>query len=241
MSRSSNKRPPETDVSDSSPKRPRPHSSNRSVSTNSDNSGASSHNTASHELSSPSSPSSSSLAPTPYSASSSSSSGHRDRDDLCSVAPNGDAVHSVPSEDEENEPIILTRPKPPMYRIPTSDLSARLAAFLPALRAANDNLERDIAAGKVMSAEIHDDSEDVDDRADGEGRRTDQYIEMNLGLGVLEQKSDDESEASSDRSPDSSNGESEGTRWSRGDTDVLDRLMGNKPITTRPIIEEMEQ
>ena len=66
--------------------------------------------------------------------------------------------------------------------IPTSatgvlPLLSRLGAFLPQLRAANAELDSSIAAGQISDKCI----ENV-------GSDEEQYIEMNLGLGVLEEK-----------------------------------------------------
>ena len=129
---------------------------------------------------------------------------------------------------------------------------ARMSSFLPEMAAANQTLEAERVAGRLEKRRL----ENV---ADGEG-----YIEMvcrqapgesqessdlltdvqNLGLGVLEEKRDSQSESSS------SSGDSEDDGVLPQDspaqikeTKVLERLMGRKKDSTktqpRPTIEEI--
>lgn len=109
-----------------------------------------------------------------YSSSSSSAAETSEKED------DSDASHSSSdSDDEADEPItITTRPKPRIHRVPDSDLSSRLSAFLPALKAANEDLQRDLAAGRLVSAELHEDSEEATEELEGDGQRRGQYIEM---------------------------------------------------------------
>ncbi|RPB23767.1 hypothetical protein L211DRAFT_838197 [Terfezia boudieri ATCC MYA-4762] len=59
----------------------------------------------------------------------------------------------------------------------TSEIFTRINTFLPELRAANAQLESEIVQGRISERRIEDVGEDEE-----------QYIEMNLGLGVLEEK-----------------------------------------------------
>ncbi|KAK4899461.1 hypothetical protein LTR27_003194 [Elasticomyces elasticus] len=123
-------------------------------------------------------------------------------------------------EDSDDEPVVtIGAPKKPAIAKTKEallggahDLSARISALLPQLAAANSALE----AGE-----------------DGE-----QHIEMNLGLGVLEEKGDGSSESSGYTSDDDSEHSdagdlplSSGTakrKTTDHDTDVLGKLMGHK-------------
>ena len=108
-----------------------------------------------------------------------------------------------------------------------SDLQRRLSTFIPDLAAANDELEVERAAGTLGDRNI----EDVDEQS---------YIEMNLGLGVLEEKrhSESGSETSDDnRSLEGENEgdeaamasrEGEGLRNGEAETDVLGKLLRRK-------------
>ncbi|OJD22464.1 hypothetical protein ACJ73_06189 [Blastomyces percursus] len=128
--------------------------------------------------------------------------------------------------------------KPSIRRFNTTTLRNRLASFLPKLRATNENLEQEIAAGNVAGVEL-----DHSDETKVEG----QYIEMNLGLGVLEGQTDD---AASDTSTGSGSAiardEDESTKSASAsqpkplnNTNVMNKLMGKKPEMKRPTIEEI--
>ncbi len=81
-----------------------------------------------------------------------------------------------------------------MHRSTTvSDIHNRLSTLLPSLAAANEELEAERSAGTLGKRNI----EDVDDA---------QYIEMNLGLGVLEEKEPNGTETGSS-SEDGASGE----------------------------------
>ncbi|PGH00089.1 hypothetical protein GX51_05986 [Blastomyces parvus] len=178
----------------------------------------------SSSCSSPSSPSSSSS-----SSSSSDNESESESNHLPTVSGASDIV-SVPLRGPHS--------KPSIRRFNGSALRNRLTSFLPELRAANENLEQDIAAGNVASVELdHSDETEVDG----------QYIEMNLGLGVLEEQ--DEA-ADSDTSMDSestiSHADDESTQSPstsqpnpRNNTNVMNKLMGQKPEKKRPTIEEI--
>jgi len=71
------------------------------------------------------------------------------------------------------------------------------------------------------------------------------YYPQNLGLGVLEEKTGDISETSRDESPGSDSENSVANprselRASNQEENVLRKLMGNKPRTSKPAIEEID-
>ena len=123
-------------------------------------------------------------------------SAHARDSSMSSVQPGddeSDATSSISSDSDSDisdsdgeEVVALGGPKKPQIFHPSSgdgmhDLKARIADLLPQLKAANSMLE---------SGEGQHSIEDVED---GE-----QHIEMNLGLGVLEQQEDGSSSESSD-------------------------------------------
>ncbi|RAH65706.1 uncharacterized protein BO66DRAFT_395250 [Aspergillus aculeatinus CBS 121060] len=140
-------------------------------------------------------------------------------------------------------PRIPALPKPNIHRIPqTPDLLSRLSAFLPQMKTANEQLERDIAAGRAKDIRL-DDAMDEDEDGDEDEEEEDgkRYIEMNLGLGVLEEKRPDD-EISTAAPP----GNEETVLASRPkDSGVLDTLMGNTnaaaAAASKPTIEELEK
>jgi hypothetical protein len=172
-----------------------------------------------------------------------------DDDDPTSSSGSSSEESDSDSSDEEDEeinqtttsastiPSIPHRPKPrikPMKTKAGSDLLSRLSAFLPQMKDANDTLEKEIAAGRGKDM-VLDDADEEDGK---------QYIEMNLGLGVLKEKrdGDDSSEADSDdENPYAANGHSGG----QSDSDVLGKLMGAKKSVKsdkeKPSIEEMAE
>ncbi|ORY97386.1 hypothetical protein BCR43DRAFT_489686 [Syncephalastrum racemosum] len=80
----------------------------------------------------------------------------------------------------------VPRKKPKMFKVqPNSDILSRVQAFLPQMQQANQSLERADPAAL--------DIENVDEDEE-------QYIEMNLGLGVLEEKKKKGTGSSSDSS-----------------------------------------
>ncbi|PWY73142.1 hypothetical protein BO94DRAFT_475428 [Aspergillus sclerotioniger CBS 115572] len=169
-----------------------------------------------------------------------------DEDDYTSSSGSSDSD----SDDEDEETIAHEKPetKPPtddMPRIPSipkprihrieknPDLLSRLSAFLPQMKTANEHLEQEIAAGRAKDVRL----DDMDDDEEGH------YIEMNLGLGVLEEKQPDE------ESNNAAEDESEGKRnehvlperpKAAKDSNVLDTLMGNAESSSeKPTIEEI--
>lgn len=125
---------------------------------------------------------------------------------------------SSSEEDEEPEPTIptvTTRSKPNFSaRIAAGapSLEDRLKSFLPQLAEANSKLEQE---GGSM--------EDVKD--------DEPHIEMNLGLGVLKEKSGKEGEESSDSEEETEEGEdaeASSPERKRKEKDVMRKLMGGK-------------
>ena len=151
-----------------------------------------------------------------------------------SVETESDEIDS--DEDEEgtdrHQPLIVTVPS----RIsdtatPSANLKSRLVSFIPQLQQANAELatDPDVAAKRIDT---------VDDEEE-------QYIEMNLGLGVLKAKPTTEVTAtlktavSEDReSPDDSTSVSEDeVRTENTPTGIVDKLKGVKPVKRK--IEEV--
>ncbi|KAK6005002.1 hypothetical protein QM012_007781 [Aureobasidium pullulans] len=149
---------------------------------------------------------------------------------------NSPSQSPAPSQSSSTIPtsIPTLRPKKqkPNFALPaTSDLQSRLQAFLPQMAAANAELEKLAKDGGLEGKRL----EDV-----GEG---DEYVEMELGLGVMEEKkggegsSDDSShESSEDSSEDSSDNDEEDDQEHKKkqkekeqkEKDILGRLMGHK-------------
>lgn len=118
------------------------------------------------------------------------------------------------------------------------------------MRSANEELETERARGDLAKR-------DIENISTGDGEENEEatgYIEMNLGLGVLEEKngteSDSESESGSDSSSDDNNIESIGAMEEKQQAskeqkrhskrDVLGKLMG-QPRREKPEIEVIEK
>lgn len=86
-----------------------------------------------------------------------------------------------------------------------SSLMSKLPSFLAQMDAANQELEAEKAAGTIAARRL-----EIEDNE--EGSKSEQYIEMNLGLGVLEEKTGDSDTSSEGESSD--------------DEDIMDKLMG---------------
>ncbi|KAL1977925.1 hypothetical protein VTN31DRAFT_784 [Thermomyces dupontii] len=139
--------------------------------------------------------------------------GNEETDDVASDAKEQfDEITTVPG-----------RPRPRIERPQHSELLSRVSSFLPQLKAANEDLERRIAEGNARDHVLDDVPDD-----DEQGGRP--YIEMNLGLGVLEEKREGDEDASENSDDGAANG------------NVLDRLMGQKSQSDRPKpgIEEVD-
>ncbi|KAI5251484.1 hypothetical protein E4T42_04223 [Aureobasidium subglaciale] len=150
---------------------------------------------------------------------------------------NSPSQSPVPSQSSSTIPstIPTLRPKtqkPSFARPAASDLQSRLQSFLPQMAAANAELEKLAKEGGLEGKRL----EDV-----GEGE---EYVEMELGLGVMEAKKEgeDSSDDSSDESSDESSEDSSEADDDEADTeekkkqkekeqkekDILGRLMGHK-------------
>ncbi|KAL4768582.1 hypothetical protein BDW60DRAFT_197147 [Aspergillus nidulans var. acristatus] len=155
------------------------------------------------------------------SSSGSSLSSSDDEDDDAQSETGGDI-----NKDNEEITSLPARRKPDIRRIEQeSSLLNRLSAFLPQMKSANEDLEREIAAGRAKDIRL----DDVDEGSDGQ--RDGQYIEMNLGLGVLEEKRPGDQD---ERDVSESHGQSE-------DTDLLDRLLGKEKTSpsAKPSIQDL--
>ncbi|KAL1606372.1 hypothetical protein SLS60_003774 [Paraconiothyrium brasiliense] len=121
---------------------------------------------------------------------------------------------------EEVVNIRANRGKRPDFKLPgdeeSDDIRPFLKAFLPKLKAANEELEAQKRAGTLQSSEIIGDEE-----ADGE----EQYIEMNLGLGVLEEQDDEADNDAHGTLDEKKKGEEQ---QQDSEKDVLGKLMGRE-------------
>lgn len=138
--------------------------------------------------------------------------------------PNGNSnqtpqftVSTTPAAPPQNKPKIAPMP-------PSSDLLSRLNAFLPAISAANRDLETEIAAGTIAQRNI----ENV-------GEKDEAYIEMNLGLGVLKQLDPNNPEDSESEEEEESDAETKAE-----EKDILGKLL-QRPARGKPGIQEVEQ
>ncbi|KAH8148358.1 uncharacterized protein LAJ45_07459 [Morchella importuna] len=131
-------------------------------------------------------------------------------------------VSTTPATAPQNKPKIAPMP-------PSSDLLSRLNAFLPAISAANRDLEGEIAAGTIAQRNIENVSE-----------KEEAYIEMNLGLGVLKQidpNNPDESESESEEEEEKEKDSDAGAKAE--EKDILGKLL-QRPARGKPGIQEVE-
>ncbi|KAE8131621.1 hypothetical protein BDV38DRAFT_14582 [Aspergillus pseudotamarii] len=139
------------------------------------------------------------------------------------------------SGSDHSFPRIPALQKPQIHRIEKNpDLLSRLSAFLPQMKSANDKLQQEIEAGRGKDLRL----DEVDDQTDG------QYIEMNLGLGVLEEKRPADGVVPSAKSEGSDEGPAEKPHPNApSESNVLETLMGNQDTTSskKPTIEEMNE
>ncbi|KAF2681637.1 hypothetical protein K458DRAFT_391593 [Lentithecium fluviatile CBS 122367] len=95
-----------------------------------------------------------------------------------------DAEEDEGDEEHDGEDVVnlrANRGQKPVMRFDKDemeDIRPFLKDFLPKLKAANEELEAQKQAGTLETAELA--------QEDGEGDDEEQYIELNLGLGVLE-------------------------------------------------------
>ncbi|KAF2797376.1 hypothetical protein K505DRAFT_347320 [Melanomma pulvis-pyrius CBS 109.77] len=146
-----------------------------------------------------------------------------------------DSDEELQSEMEDEDGIVnlpAVRARKPNMKLPKDelgpDLRPFLANFLPQLKAANEALEKEREAGTLKTKVI-----DSEDAVDGEG----EYIEMDLGLGVLEEQDPDAKDVSS-----SSDSEDEDSLDGEGQLkpkDILSKLMGRKSRKDAVDIQEL--
>lgn len=109
-----------------------------------------------------------------------------------------------------------------------------MASFLPQLKDANESLQRAAAVGGAKDLIL----DEVDD---GE----EEYIEMSLGLGVLEEKHGHSSDSSINSVEIDSGSTSEEEKKMKPssapskETNILGELMREKTTSRKPTIEEM--
>ncbi|KAK4989150.1 hypothetical protein LTR50_003486 [Elasticomyces elasticus] len=171
-----------------------------------------------------------------------------DSDSSISSDSNDDSDDSGPLQEEEDEEAdddddiitISTAKKPVIKPIhETGELRAKLAAFLPQMAEANEVIERLRRAGDALGVGFEDPAEE------DEGG----YIEMNLGLGVLEEKDPDAGSGGEESGSWSSEEEVEGKELSAScgragfvgvkEVDVLGRLLGQRRNAARTQIQEI--
>ncbi|GAB7363953.1 hypothetical protein MBLNU230_g4515t1 [Neophaeotheca triangularis] len=128
-----------------------------------------------------------------------------------------DSSLSDDDDDDTSEDDATSTPEPPQ------DIRARLAAFLPRMAAANEELKKKGEAG----------NRDIE--AVGEDEP---HIEMSLGLGVLEEKNGDASSSGSSSHGESDDGEENAERAEKED-DVLRKLMGQGGDGKKAGIEDL--
>ncbi len=138
-------------------------------------------------------------------------------DDTSSVEGEDNALSTADAHDYEPTSGNITtlratneRPKISLELIKDSTVASRLPGFLAQMHAANQELEEEKSAGTLANRRIE--LDESDSAAEGV-----QHIEMNLGLGVLEEKNygsstTTESDSSSDE----------------GDLDIMKKLLGGK-------------
>jgi hypothetical protein len=98
-------------------------------------------------------------------------------------------------ESSSSEEIVNFQPlskKPRFEFSPSSTLTSKLPDFLASMKAANDNLQADIVAGKKEHLL------EIDGATEKEGEQERSYIEMDLGLGVLEETANHSDSADDD-------------------------------------------
>ncbi|KAL4945839.1 hypothetical protein BDV06DRAFT_183897 [Aspergillus oleicola] len=160
------------------------------------------------------------------SSSGSSLSSSEDEDDAASRQ--GD---TSTSQDSSGLTSLPARRKPNIRRLnPQPSILSKISAFLPQMKSANEGLQREIEAGRGKEYRVdNDDEEGHEDKEGGEGR---QYIEMNLGLGVLEEKRPGEDDEEFGHPESHAQAE---------DTNLMDRLMGKEKTASsgKPNIQDL--
>lgn len=141
-------------------------------------------------------------------------------DGVSSVSSDSESDSDGSMAEDDDEVATIRTQKKPDFSAPSlagvGDLQARLRAFLPQMADANARLDTEGAKGLSM--------EDVDD--DGP------HIEMNLGLGVLEEQGDGEEESDGSEEEHEQDGEDTDvplpSMAAQKEKDVMGRLMGGR-------------
>ncbi|KFY45469.1 hypothetical protein V494_00933 [Pseudogymnoascus sp. VKM F-4513 (FW-928)] len=142
----------------------------------------------------------------------------KDREDVTSTDSESEDDLEIETEDTTQGANKVTNVQP-MDRKPKFDFAAlksnsllmnKLPGFLAEMESANRELEAEKQAGTIAERRL-----EIDDEEEGE--KDGQYIEMNLGLGVLEEKTSDSKTSSEGESSD--------------DEDVMEKLMGTEKDT----------
>ncbi|KAK2745263.1 hypothetical protein FQN57_003958 [Myotisia sp. PD_48] len=171
-------------------------------------------------------------------------------DSTSTCASESEVEENEPSSESDSEessnvnhediPTIRQGSKPCIRPVKGSDLQRRILNFLPVLKAANEDLEKSMASGDLSKLELNEDDEKVQG----------QYIEMSLGLGVLEERQhsengdDETTESSSETESENSTVSHQLTynpkvQQSKQDTNYMNRLLKTKNKPEKPTIEEV--
>ncbi|KAJ4290461.1 hypothetical protein N0V90_010678 [Kalmusia sp. IMI 367209] len=140
---------------------------------------------------------------------------------------NEDEDEHAQQSGEEVVNLRANRGNKPKFKIAddVEDIRPFLKDFLPKLKAANEELEAQKKAGRIQSSEVA--GEENEDNEE-------QYIEMNLGLGVLEEKDDNmDGREASDSESESKDGDQSNEK------DILGKLMGRDKLEERVGIQEV--
>ncbi|KAF9700522.1 hypothetical protein EKO04_001895 [Ascochyta lentis] len=157
--------------------------------------------------------------------------------DLSSSEDEDENAHVDVETPKEPEVVNLraNRGKKPTYKLDQEefgpDIRTFLKDFLPQLKAANEELEAQRKEGTLKKREI--------DTVDAE--EDEQYIEMNLGLGVLKMKDADNSSDSSSDSDNDSDSEMDDVEDTAKEKDVLGKLMGQEKTKEAAGIQEVNE
>ena len=148
-----------------------------------------------------------------------------EEDDSSEADSDSDEEDGEDEEDEERDEEATRVPTKPNMRVnEAGDLKSRLAAFLPQLAESNLQIEQLKKRGEYKGME------DVEEGS--------QYIEMDLGLGVLEEKKPGQEEEEEDEDEKM---EEAGGAGDKKEEDVLGKLMGYKKGRPNVGISEVDE
>lgn len=180
-----------------------------------------------------------------------------------STSSEGESDSDDEEEDDQDEdmadasnhagplPRVTAGQRPNIHRIEkNSDILGRLSAFLPKMKDANEELQKEIAAGRGKDLRL----DEVDEN--DQGRVIEMvcasllskldiancYALQNLGLGVLEETRSGDEDVSSDEDNDHKPAQESTTEQPQGpkDSNVLGKLMGKKEDDSeKPTIQEL--